>query len=294
MDKHRKWAGWLVLTVIATVAAIALAVTNRVTEDPIRQQNMQRSYGALVSMFPEADRFEDISLSDGEELQAAYTVMKDGQPEGYAASIVSQGYAGPVEIIVGAEKDLTLRGISVGGSEFKETEGLGSKAKEPAFTDQFRGKKAPLTLGKDIDGISGATITSTAVVEGVNQAMDWMNGHTGNAVPAPQAEAMPSPQADAGSIRTANASVIGYAGPVLVRLTLDEAGKIAALEIGGQRMMETPGVGARVAEPSFAQQFIGKTPPIQEGDVELLSGATISSRAAVEAVNQAAAFLEAP
>jgi len=190
----------------------------------------------------------------------------------------------------------------VGGSDFKETEGLGAKAKEPAFTDQFQGKQPPLTLGQDVEGISGATITSSAVVEGTNQAVDTMKAMMGAGTSAPGADSSmaaemptqpqnPAQVAQTGDMRTANASVIGYAGPVLVRLSLDEQGTISALTIGGARMMETAGLGARVAEESFAAQFVGKTPPVRENDVELISGATISSKAAVEAVNQAAAFL---
>ena len=284
------------MTLIAVVAAVALALTNQVTEEPIRQQNMQQAHGALTEMFPEAEDFEEMPVGDGHELESAYRVVKGGETIGYAATMASQGYAGPVEVIVGMEPDFVLRGIRVGGSDFKETEGLGAKAKEPAFTDQFQGKQPPLTLGQEVEGISGATITSSAVVEGTNQAVDTMKAMVGVGTSAPgsdssmAAETQPPAQAAEGS-RTANASVIGYAGPVLVRLSLDEQGSISALTIGGARMMETPGLGARVAEESFAAQFVGKTPPVQENDVELISGATISSRAAVEAVNQAAAFL---
>ncbi len=294
MNKQRKWAGWLVLTVIAAAAAVALALTNRVTEAPIRQQNMERTHGALMELFPEADDFAALTLESSDELLSAYTVSSAGQTVGYAATIASQGYAGPVEVIVGLENDFSLRGIRVGGSDFKETEGLGSKAKEPAFTDQFRGKKPPLTLSQDVEGISGATITSSAVVEGVNQAAETLQarmGGQGASGVAPTESTAPAATEPTQMSRTANASVIGYAGPVLVRLTLDEAGAISALDIGGARMAETPGVGARVAEESFAAQFVGKTPPFNEDEVELISGATISSKAAVEAIHQAAKFL---
>ena len=76
MDKQKKWAGWLALTVIAGVAAIALALTNQVTEEPIRQQNMERAHGALMELFPEADDFTAIPLADGHELESAYTAQK--------------------------------------------------------------------------------------------------------------------------------------------------------------------------------------------------------------------------
>ena len=80
------------------------------------------------------------------------------------------GFGGPIEVTVGVDTHGTVTGLSVGGSSFAETAGLGAKAKEPAFTDQFVGKTAPLTLKVDVDAISGATITSRAVTDGVNTA----------------------------------------------------------------------------------------------------------------------------
>ena len=107
---------------------------------------------------------------------------------------------------------------------------------------------------------------------------------------APAATAEPEANDNAGM--TANASVIGYGGPVLVRLTLDDQGRIAAMEVGGARFAETEGVGSRVKDESFIQQFIGLTPPLTlNTDVDAVSGATISSQAVVDAVNEAAAFL---
>ncbi len=286
----KKKTGWLVLTVIAVVAGTLLAFVNQVTAGPISQQNMERAQGALAELFPEADAFEEVTLASGDELQSAYTAMKSGQAVGYAVTVSSQGYGGPIEVITGLEPGFALRGIRVGGSDFKETEGLGSRVKEAAFTDQFAGKTPPLALGRDIDGVSGATVSSSAVVEGVNEAAKWTEGHFGGGGSNAAASAAPQPAAEE-NLRTANASVIGYAGPVLVRLSLTEQNTIASLRIGEERMQETQGLGARVAEEQFAQQFIGLTPPVQEGDIELIAGATISSRAALEAVNQAAAFL---
>lgn len=97
---------------------------------------------------------------------------------------------------------------------------------------------------------------------------------------------------DAANGMTANASAIGYGGPVLVRLTLDDQGRISAMDVGGARFQETEGVGSRVREESYVQTYIGKTPPLTLGeDVDAVSGATFSSRALVQAVNDAAAFL---
>lgn len=292
MDGKKKAAGWLVLAAIATVAAVALATTNLVTEGPIAQRNLGESQAALEAMFPETDAqgFESIATEESGGLQFAYRVMKDGQVIGYAYKETAQGYAGPVEVLAGVNADNSLRGITVGGSGFQETEGLGSKAKDPAFTDQFKGKNPPLSLGEDIDGISGATITSRAVVEGVNQGASKLAALMGGtAQPTPDNAATPG---GAAAARIANASTIGYGGPVLVSLGLDEAGSIATLSVGQARFAETDGLGSKVREDDFTAQFIGKTPPISMDDVDAVAGATVSSQAVVDAVNEAAEFLK--
>ena len=59
----------------------------------------------------------------------------------------------------------------VGDADFDETAGLGSKAQDEDFISQFIGKKVPLKVS-DVDVISGATITSEAVVKAVNKAAE--------------------------------------------------------------------------------------------------------------------------
>lgn len=109
--------------------------------------------------------------------------------------------------------------------------------------------------------------------------------------PSPEATQPTASPAAAG--RTANASAIGYAGPVLVRLTLEDSGAISAIDVGGARFLETVGVGSGVREEAFTSQFIGKTPPLTlNQDIDAISGATLSSQAVVDAVNEAFAFLE--
>lgn len=284
MDGKKKLAGWLVLTVIALVAAVALATTNLITEKPIAEQNLGENQQALKAMFPEADEFAEVSPGESSGVDFVYEVRQSGQTIGYAVKETVQGYGGSIEVLTGMESGGILRGISVGGPDFKETEGLGARAKEPEFTDQFAGKTPPLKLGETIDGISGATITSRAVVDGVNQGVQKVQSLTGG-----EDGSVPETEQPA---REANASVIGYGGPVLVRLRLNAAGAIEALTVGEARFGETDGVGSKVKDASFLGQFEGKTPPLELGkDVDGISGATVSSQAVVDAVNQAADFL---
>ena len=254
MDGKKKLAGWLALTVIALVAAVALATTNLMTEKPIAEQNLGENQQALKAMFPEADEFAELSPGESSGVDFVYEVKQGGQTIGYAVKETVQGYGGSIEVLTGMETGGTLRGISVGGPDFKETEGLGARAKEPEFTDQFAGKTPPLKLGENIDGISGATVTSRAVVDGVNQGVGKVQSLTGGETGGAAETEQP--------VREANASVIGYGGPVLVRVRLNADGAIESLNVGEARFAETDGVGGKVKDESFIRQFVGKTPPL--------------------------------
>ena len=88
---------------------------------------------------------------------------------GYVAQATVSGFGGPIEIHVGMDLNKTITGVNVGGSKFAETPGLGAKAKDAEFQAQFTGLTIPTQLGKGVDAITGATITSGAVCSGVNK-----------------------------------------------------------------------------------------------------------------------------
>lgn len=79
MDGKKKLAGWLVLTVIALVAAVALATTNLITEKPIAEQNLGENQQALKAMFPEADEFAEVSPGESSGVDFVYEVRQSGQ-----------------------------------------------------------------------------------------------------------------------------------------------------------------------------------------------------------------------
>lgn len=286
MENRRKWTGWILIIGILVITATALGMNTMAGEPDTADTTLQQYQGTLQTLFEHAGDFERVNAGEGGFVYRAGT---GGNVLGYAVQQTVQGYAGPIEVITAVSSDGTIAGVHVGGSEFKETEGLGARAREADFTDQFKQKTLPVTLGQDIDAISGATVTSQAVVDAVNMTLTRLQELPDvNLSPAGTAE----PEANDTAGMTANASVIGYGGPVLVRLTLDDQGKIAALDVGGARFAETEGVGSRVRDEAFTQGFIGLTPPLAlNEDIDAISGATVSSRAVVEAVNDAAAFL---
>lgn len=170
----KKPQGWLMLFLVSLVAALTLAGTNELTKDAIAQRALEEAEAARRAVLHNAENFEQMQLSESGNIDNGYRGLKEGQTVGYVAQTTVRGYAGDIEVIIGMDLDGKLTGISVGGPKFSETVGLGDKAKAPAFTDQFNGLSMPVKLQENVDAISGATITSTAVVLGVNQAGEYL------------------------------------------------------------------------------------------------------------------------
>ena len=90
---------------------------------------------------------------------------------------------------------------------------------------------------------------------------------------------------------TARCTVQGYGGPIEVTVGLTSDGAIAGVNVGGADFAETAGLGARVKEPWFGEQYVGLEPPValtgDGGTIDAVSSATISSNAVTSAVNAA-------
>ena len=91
-------------------------------------------------------------------------------PAGAAtAEATEKGFGGDVTVNVTLEGD-TVRGLTVDTPN--ETEGLGKRASDAEFTEQFIGKSGPFTFGENgIEALSGATVTSNAALKAINKAI---------------------------------------------------------------------------------------------------------------------------
>lgn len=173
------------LFVICAVAALALGLTNQVTAPKIEERNIQANNESRQTVLPKAKEFKQFEYSgfegDNDLVAEVYEGTDGSELVGYTIKTLPKGYGGQMEIMVGISKDGVITGINIGN--MSETPGLGSKAAEPAFKDQFNQKPAKeldVVKGKasaenQIEAISGATITSSAVTKGVNVAIDVFN-----------------------------------------------------------------------------------------------------------------------
>ena len=263
------------LVVICLVSALLLASFNLLTKDPIQQNSQRAAEETRTRMLPIASSFEPMEVTEGSNMDSVYQGLDaSGEPVGYVIQTTVNGYGGEVVVTLGMDMDGVITGVDVGGENFSETPGLGALAKEPAFTQQYIGKKVPLTLVKGnepkgentIDAISGATRTSSAVNGGINLAGKYISDLSGG-----------------GSPNTASAQ--GFGGPVAVTLELDASGAISSITIGDDYFNETEGYGKKALEDSFSSQFIGMKPPLTLSDIDAISGATVTSTAVVNAIN---------
>lgn len=180
----------LILFAITLAAGLLLGFVHDVTKEPIAQQKAKAKAEACKNVFAAADSFETVVSEDG---PAAYfmaaqgsnvdidEVMRaldsSGQLLGYVITVTDhEGYGGDIQFSMGVTLDGTLNGISL--LRISETAGLGMKAGDvlvPQFADKkvesFTYTKSGSTGDSEIDAISGATITTNAVVNGVNSGL---------------------------------------------------------------------------------------------------------------------------
>lgn len=176
------------LLIISAVAALLLALTNSVTASTIAQRNEQANAEARKLVLESAQDFEQVKdaktdNSKGVEVSEIYEAKDaSGNTVGYTLKVLPSGYGGTIELMVGIDSAKgQVSGINVVSNS--ETAGLGAKSTDPEFSDQYKGKPLKeLSVLKngtpgdtEIKAISGATITSTAVTNGVDAAIEVYN-----------------------------------------------------------------------------------------------------------------------
>jgi len=213
----------------------------------------------------------------------------------------SRGYVGPVAVTAAFDEDGRISFILIGDEQFAETDGFGTRALDPAFGKQFIGKLPPLAIADEnhpadechIDGLTGATVTTKAVLETLNSL---------HAQAFPQ-EVPEQPAVDETPSTVSGDEIVvtkqGFMGPVTVRVSFTSDGKIAKVVIDSQGFMETPGYGALALEEAYLSQFVDKQPPLslypEEGSelvenirhIDTATSATSTAQAIVDAINEA-------
>ncbi|MDE6846601.1 MAG: RnfABCDGE type electron transport complex subunit G [Lachnospiraceae bacterium] len=192
-----------IMLAITIVAGLVLGFVYQITKDPIAQQEAKAKQEACQEVFQDAAAFETMEVEMADDAgwtEAGYAqesideVMSaadaSGNLLGYVITVTTkEGYGGDIQFSIGIRMDGTVNGISI--LSISETAGLGMRAEEvlkPQFADKqvekFEYTKSGATSESQIDAISGATITTNAVTNGVNAGLYYfqtkLGGGSGN------------------------------------------------------------------------------------------------------------------
>ena len=187
----------LKITLITLISGILLGFVFQITKDPIAQAQEDAKQNAYKKVFSQAVSFEEDSSFNKEDA-AKYlkeqkmsesqidllvkALDKDKKVIGYVVNVTNhKAYGGDISYTIGVKADGTLNDYEI--LSISETAGLGMKAKEDKFKSQFHNVKVDqFTVTKqkagsesEIEAISGATITSKAVTNGVNAGIRYIN-----------------------------------------------------------------------------------------------------------------------
>ena len=184
------------LMVVTLIAGLALSSIYLLTKDAIQQQKQAAKAASYQAVCPGAADFSSNTTMDNaiqalnggiydENFGKTYVneavvgTASDGSVAGYVISVTSaDGFDGSITLSVGLAPDGTVNSISF--TELNETAGMGMRCGDDEFKNQFNGvktnafllnKTGSSTSDSEIDSVSGASISSGAVVNAVNTAL---------------------------------------------------------------------------------------------------------------------------
>lgn len=152
----------LFLALCSALAGAVLAGVNSITAPIIEEQKIATVKASLQKIFPTADEFREISFED----ESGFVKnVYEATGEGYAIKVSIQGYKDIITMLVGFDLNDKIVGFEV--TALNDTPGIGTKVEEPEFATSIIGK----TITTKLDTISGATISSSAAIRGIDAAI---------------------------------------------------------------------------------------------------------------------------
>lgn len=154
------------LALVATIAGGALAAANAVTQPVILENALAAEKENLQKIFPNAsdDAFEEVEVKKSQTIEKIFKV----KGEGTVFKLKVSGYKEGTSFMVAFDGTGTITNYVVLSNG--DTQGIGSKVADDAFKNSLIDKKGD---GK-LDTISGATISSKFVIEGIKEAATYL------------------------------------------------------------------------------------------------------------------------
>lgn len=168
----------LTLLLITAVVAGLLGLVNYLTEDKIDALTREKADKARQEVLP-AENYTEIDVGSDYNKSGAKVRITEAyraDDKGWVVRVGTNGFGGTIDMMVGIGADGKVSGVYIIDNS-SETSGLGANSKREDFRAQYVGKDGVLAVDKDggeIEALTGATVTSRAVTEGVNLALAFV------------------------------------------------------------------------------------------------------------------------
>jgi Na+-translocating ferredoxin:NAD+ oxidoreductase RnfG subunit len=300
----------LFLAIVAALAGGALAYVNSVTAPIIAENAIASEKANLQLIFPDTEEF--LVIENFEDKSGLILGVYEAVGAGLAYKVQVTGYANPIIFMIGISDDANIVGYQV--LEVNDTPGIGDRIATNEFSDNVVGK----TSTDGVPVLSGATVSSSAVVNGINAAKAMFNAEKGIEDDGSGSVVTPPPISFSTSIGIFSAKTEVVAGEVIettedgdeVTYIVDSKG-YAILEGGYDgalpnqfkvvlnksdntivsvsvvELHDTAGIGDKVDAVEFFEQFVGLDTTNKDIAVDAVSGATVTSESAARAVRAA-------
>lgn len=161
----------IILTVICAVSAAGLAGTNALTAKRIAEADKKAEQKAMSRIIKAQNYTQAVIVING--VENIYYIAENEDTYGYIFTSSHNGYGGPVKVMTGVDLDGKVIAIEV-LSASDETPGLGQNVTKKTYWEKFKGlsEKAVVGNGGNVEAVTGATFSSKAVAECVNDALD--------------------------------------------------------------------------------------------------------------------------
>lgn len=159
------------LAITCFVAGAIIAGTFTLTHETAHSQTIKAKNDAMKELVKDADTFKPVDGKDG-----WYSAVKGGKVIAYVVPAEGKGYGGSIQMLAAVGSD--GKAIDYKVLKHAETPGLGDRMVEPKFRNQFAGKEAKdmevvkVPTDKNIQAMTGATISSRAVTKAIKEAVE--------------------------------------------------------------------------------------------------------------------------
>jgi electron transport complex protein RnfG len=176
-----------ILTLISVLSAWGLSYTYTITKPIIEVNRVKRQVEAIAAVLPPFDnqpeKDKKTIAGTREGTMVFYIGKKNGRVTGVAFRAFTKGYHGQISMMVGVNPQGKIYGIDI--LDQSETPGLGAKISQKSFLQQFKGKDlensrwAVKKMKGDFDQVTAATISSRAMIDGVQEGLSIYQKNAG-------------------------------------------------------------------------------------------------------------------